>query len=90
MVNWRITVDDMTSKMEVQSNEMRDLQQDIDRKAVQITDLEAQLWQSEQGLTGRTGGRVARRQGTEAGKGGREGRQGGDAGRGGREGRAGG
>ena len=47
----------MTSKMEVQSNEMRDLQQDIDRKAVQITDLEAQLWQSEQGLTGRTGGR---------------------------------
>lgn len=50
VVNWRITVDDMTSKMEVQSNEMRDLQQDIDRKAVQITDLEAQLWQSEQDL----------------------------------------
>ncbi len=50
VVNWRITVDDITSKMEAQRKIMSDLQADIDNKGVRISDLEAQLWQAEQDL----------------------------------------
>jgi len=46
VVRWRITVDEMTCEMKVQSQEMADLNLDIESKAVQISDLEAQLWQS--------------------------------------------
>ena len=46
VVRWRITVDEMTCEMKVQSQEMADLNLDVESKAVQISDLEAQLWQS--------------------------------------------
>jgi chromosome segregation ATPase len=50
VVSWRISVDDMTAKMEQQSKEMEDLRLDIEKKGITISDLEAQLWQSEQDL----------------------------------------
>lgn len=50
VVSWRISVDDISNKMEDQSKEMADLKDDIEKKGVTISDLEAQLWQSEQDL----------------------------------------